>query len=57
LRDRGARAVVTPDLPVVRHEHRLWDATEPIERERLSKRNTYRFLDRWRDREDLLTGQ
>jgi cysteinyl-tRNA synthetase len=57
LRARGGRAVVIPALPVVRHEHRLWEATEPAERERLSKRNTYRFLDRWRDREDLLTGQ
>jgi cysteinyl-tRNA synthetase len=57
LRDRGGRAVVVPDLPIERHEHRLWDATEPIERERLSKRNTYRFLDRWRDRADLLVGR
>ena len=57
LRDRGGRAVVVPDLPLVRHEHRLWEATEPAERDRLSKRNTYRFLDRWRDRNDLLVGQ
>jgi hypothetical protein len=57
LRDRGGLAVVIPDLPVERHEHRLWESTEPSERERLSKRNMYRFLDRWREREDLLTGQ
>jgi GT2 family glycosyltransferase len=54
LRDRGGRAVAVSGLPVVKHEHRLWEATEPAERERLSKRNMYRFLDRWRDREDLL---
>ena len=57
LRDRGGRAVVVAGLPVERHEHRLWESTEPAERERLSKRNTYRFLDRWRDREDLRVGQ
>jgi cysteinyl-tRNA synthetase len=57
LRDRGGRALVVGGLPLERHEHRLWEATEPAERERLSKRNTYRFLDRWRDREDLLVGQ
>jgi cysteinyl-tRNA synthetase len=57
LREGGGRAVVVAGLPVERHEHRLWESTPPSERERLSKRNMYRFLDRWRDREDLLTGQ
>ncbi len=57
LRARGGRAVVVGGLPVERHEHRLWESTEPHERDRLSKRNMYRFLDRWRDREDLLVGQ
>jgi cysteinyl-tRNA synthetase len=57
LRARGGRAVVVEGLPLARHEHRLWEATAPAERERLSKRNMYRFLDRWRDREDLLTGK
>ena len=56
LRAQGGRAVVVA-VPVERHEHRLWESTDPTERDRLSKRNMYRFLDRWRDREDLLTGQ
>jgi GT2 family glycosyltransferase len=57
LRDRGGKAIIVPGLPLERHEHRLWDSTEPAARERLSKRNTYRFLDRWRDRKDLLVGK
>lgn len=57
LRDGGGRAVAVAGLPLVKHEHRLWESTEPRERERLSKRNMYRFLDRWRDREDLMVGQ
>jgi len=57
LRDRGGRAMVVPDVPLTRQEHRLWEAEEPQERERLSRRNFYRFLDRWRGREDLLVGQ
>ena len=57
LRDRGGKALALEGLPVIKHEHRLWESTEPAERERLSKRNMYRFLDRWRDREDLLVGQ
>ena len=52
VKDRGLRAVVT-DVPVTRHEHRMWSATSAADRERLSKRNFYRFLDRWRGRHDL----
>ena len=57
LRDRGGRAVVVPDLPLEKHEHRLWEATDPKERQRLSRRNMYRFLDRWGERADLLVGK
>lgn len=56
LRQRlGGRALVVPDLPVVKHEHRLWEATQDDERERLSRRNYFRFLDLWGKREDPLT--
>ncbi len=54
LRDRGGRALAIRGLPMRRHEHRQWEATPPEERDRLSRRNFYRFLDRWRLREDLL---
>ena len=57
LRDHGGRAIAMPQLPVVKHEHRLWEATPPAERDPLSKRNFYRFLDRWRTRVDLVTRQ
>jgi cysteinyl-tRNA synthetase len=57
LRDRGGRAVVVPNLPLEKHEHRLWEATDPKERQRLSRRNMYRFLDRWGKRPDLLVGK
>ncbi|HEX5589570.1 MAG TPA: glycosyltransferase [Candidatus Limnocylindrales bacterium] len=58
LRDRGAgeaprRAVVVGGLPLIRHEHRGWTSIPEGERERLSKRNFYRLLDRFRDRPDL----
>lgn len=55
IRDAGLRALVVP-VPVRRHEHRLWAHTEPAERERLSKRNFYRFLERFRGRFDLLVS-
>jgi cysteinyl-tRNA synthetase len=52
IKDAGLRAVVVP-VPVERHEHRMWFGTAPAERAKWSKRNFYRFLDRWRDRWDL----
>ena len=55
IKSKGLRATVTR-VPVTRHEHRIWTNTPEVERERLSKRNFYRFLDRWRGREDLLVS-
>jgi GT2 family glycosyltransferase len=52
-KDAGYRCVVV-DAPIVQHEHRMWEATPPPERDRLSKRNFYRFLERFRGRTDLL---
>lgn len=60
LRDGGAdgpsrRAVSLDGLPLVRHAHRGFASLPDAERERQSKRNFYRILDRFRDRRDLLT--
>jgi hypothetical protein len=52
VKERGLRTVVVP-VPVVTHEHRAWTHTAPERRDALSKRNFYRFLDRYRDRFDL----
>lgn len=53
----GLRAVVV-DVPIERFEHRTWRSTPPADRARRSKRNFYRFLDRWRGRLDLtVAGQ
>ena len=54
VRDAGWKAVRTEPLPLVRHEHRGWTSLPDGERDRLSKRNFYRFLDHWGDRRDLL---
>ena len=54
VRDAGWTAVRTEPLPLRRHEHRGWTALPDAERDRLSKRNFYRFLDRWGARPDLL---
>jgi len=54
-RAAGWRAVRIEDLPLRLHEHRAWSSLAPEERDRLSKRNFYRFLKHWGDRRDLLT--
>ncbi|HEU4759474.1 MAG TPA: cysteine--tRNA ligase [Dehalococcoidia bacterium] len=54
VRNSGYRAVVDTDLPLVRHEHVEWARTPEDERDRLSKRNFYRFLHKWGERTDLL---
>lgn len=57
LRARGGKAVAVAGLPVVKHEHQLWENTDHQERDRLSRRNLYRFLDRWGRRADLLVAK
>ncbi len=59
LRDGGEgaqprRAVSLADLPLVCHEHRGYTSLPEAERDRLSKRNFYRILDRFGNRRDLL---
>ena len=57
VKDAGYRTDVV-DVPVKKHEHRMWFETPPAERAKWSKRNFYRFLDQWRDRWDLvLSGE
>jgi hypothetical protein len=60
LRDEGEgrparRALVVEGLPAVRHEHRGWTALPDEERDRQSKRNFYRIIDRFGPRRDLAT--
>jgi hypothetical protein len=61
LRDEGEgspprRAIVVPGLPLERGEPAAWRDSKPAERDRLSKRNFYRVLDRYRTRLDLASG-
>ena len=61
LRDEGEgetprRAVALADLPLVRHEHRGWTSLPDEDRDRQSKRNFYRIIDRFGWRRDLLVS-
>ena len=54
LRSFGHSQRRIPELPVVMHNHRGWEDTDPEERERLSRLNFRRFYERWHHRPDLL---
>ncbi len=54
FKDRGYRIVADPTLPVAQHEHRVWSELPEGERDELSRKNYRRFLDKWRDRPELL---
>jgi cysteinyl-tRNA synthetase len=60
LRDQGPdeppRRAVSVELPAIRHEHRGWTSLPAQERDRLSKRNFYRVIDRFGSRRDLISG-
>jgi Glycosyl transferase family 2 len=49
-----ARRATIVDVPAKKHEHRMWFETPPQQRASWSKKNFYRFLDKFRDRWDLL---
>jgi cysteinyl-tRNA synthetase len=60
LRDEGEgsppRRALAVAIPAMRHEHRGWTSLPEAERDRLSKRNFYRVLDRFGWRRDLASN-
>lgn len=54
FKDSGFHILADPNLPVRRHEHRVWSELAEEEREKLSRENFRRFLKRWDHRKDLL---
>ena len=54
VKDRGYRIVADGGIPLVRHEHRQWNALGEVERNHLSFQNFKKFFKKWRDRSDLL---
>ena len=54
FRAQGHRIACDGYLPLVRHEHRQWNALGEVERDQLSAKNYKRFLEKWGGRSDLL---
>jgi len=55
FKDKGLRLVGVPTLPLVVHEH-PYLRMDPSERDKLSRKNYRRFLEKWRERRDLLVA-
>jgi glycosyltransferase involved in cell wall biosynthesis len=56
VRNAGLRTIVDPDIPVERHEHRLWNNTAEEQRDEMSRKNFFRFRDHWGERRDLFVA-
>ena len=56
FKDKGFKVVADNTLPILLHEHRGWTALAEQERDDLSRKNYGRFLNKWRDRKDLLVN-
>ncbi|MEK7214038.1 MAG: glycosyltransferase [Chloroflexota bacterium] len=54
LRSLGLTNVALEHLPLLKHEHRGWNSVDPDERDKLSRKNFNRFLEKWGNRVDLL---
>lgn len=57
IRDGGSQAITLPKLPLIYHADQPVDGLSDAERTRRTKRNFYRFLEKWGTREDLLLDQ
>jgi glycosyltransferase involved in cell wall biosynthesis len=53
----GPLRALRVDVPATRHRHRAYHETDPTQRERASRKNYNRFLERWKRRTDLLTQE
>ena len=56
VRDQHNRIVADGTLPMIRHEHRQWNALGEVERDQLSFKNFKRFYKKWGERSDLLVS-
>ncbi len=56
FKERGKRIVADQSIPIVQHEHRVWNELAEGERDEMSLKNYRRFLEKWGDRADLLVS-
>jgi len=54
FKSNGYKIIEIPTLPIIRHEHRIWESLTNHQREKLSQNNYKKFLNKWRKHPELL---
>ena len=54
FKSKGYKIIEIPNLPLIRHEHRIWESMPDYQREKLSQANYKKFLEKWQKYPKLL---
>ena len=54
FKSKGYKIIEIPNLPLIRHEHRIWESMPDYQREKLSQANYKKFLEKWQKHPKLL---
>ena len=54
FKSKGYKIIEIPNLPLIRHEHRVWESMPDYQREKLSQANYKKFLEKWQKYPKLL---
>ena len=54
FKSKGYKIIEIPNLPLIRHEHRVWESMPDYQREKLSQANYKKFLEKWQKHPKLL---
>ena len=54
FKSKGYKIIEIPNLPLIRHEHRIWESMPDYQREKLSQSNYKKFLEKWQKHPKLL---
>ena len=54
FKSKGYKIIEIPNLPLIRHSHRIWESLPDYQREKLSQTNYKKFLGKWQKHPELL---
>ena len=54
FKSKGYKVIEIQNMPLIRHEHRIWESLPDYQREELSQTNYKKFLEKWQKHPELL---